>query len=332
MSIVYGPSSMVHRLGTLSCKEVAVRPYNQGGDFPTLLALIVAVGFPVLLLSLVFDFFPRDQIGRLLAETQVPWLQTAARPSPSPVAVQSPVPTAPVVTLRQSDWEIPGGRFYTQTNNEPRLTRATGFAVTNAAGLAFWDELKRLGSVEAVGYPLSNRFTWRGFTVQVFQKLVFMASEASPEVQIVNVFDELHNLGKDDWLANERFTPRQLDPEFDRDLAPADIPAARLALLADDPVIEAAYRGAADPVRQFGLPTSKVTDMGDYLVAIRCQRAVLQRWKRDMRWAKAGEVTVANGGQIAIEADLFPADALNPVEMAPPAQVAVVPSPSPGAR
>jgi hypothetical protein len=60
--------------------------------------------------------------------------------------------------------------------------------------------------------------------------------------------------------------------------------------------------------------------MGEYLVAIRCQRGVLQRWKTDMPWAKEGEVTSANVGQIAIEARLFPTEPLRPVVGSPPAR------------
>src|SRR5262249_29981655 len=45
---------------------------------------------------------------------------------------------------------------------------------------------------------------------------------------------------------------------------------------------------------------------------IRLQRAVIQQWKQDVPWAKAGQVTVANGADIAKEAGLFPAEATRP--------------------
>ena len=51
--------------------------------------------------------------------------------------------------------------------------------------------------------------------------------------------------------------------------------------------------------------------MGNHY-AVRLQRAVIQEWKVDVPWAKAGEATVANGGDIMKEAGLFPADALAP--------------------
>ncbi len=45
---------------------------------------------------------------------------------------------------------------------------------------------------------------------------------------------------------------------------------------------------------------------------IRTQRAVFQQWKEDVPWAAAGQVTIANSGDIAKELGLFPAEALIP--------------------
>ncbi|HZQ97939.1 MAG TPA: hypothetical protein VFC93_03890, partial [Chloroflexota bacterium] len=56
---------------------------------------------------------------------------------------------------------------------------------------------------------------------------------------------------------------------------------------------------------------SKIEDMGNHF-AVRLQRAVIQLWKVDVPWAKAGETTVANGGDVAKEAGLFPPDATTP--------------------
>lgn len=58
--------------------------------------------------------------------------------------------------------------------------------------------------------------------------------------------------------------------------------------------------------------------MGNHY-AIRLQRAVLQEWKEDVPWASAGEVTIANGGDIAKELGGLPSAALAPVTgSAPP--------------
>lgn len=49
------------------------------------------------------------------------------------------------------------------------------------------------------------------------------------------------------------------------------------------------------------------------MLVVRCQRAVFQQWKVDVPWAYAGEVTVANAGDIAKAANLIPANAMKPV-------------------
>jgi hypothetical protein len=177
--------------------------------------------------------------------------------------------------------------------------------VTDQDGILFRSELGRLGGVEAVGYPLTGRFEWDGFTVQAFQQAVFQWRPECRCVALVNVFDRLHQLGHDDWLLLHRQTPRH-----DPGLGDA---SARLALLDSRPAIRAAYFAVAgDPVQANGLPTSRVTDMGNHY-ALRAQRVVFQEWKEDVPWAKAGQVTVALGGDIAKEAGILPSpEALRP--------------------
>jgi hypothetical protein len=278
--------------------------------------LIIAVGFPLLLLSMVFDFFPRDRLEQALADLKIPGFLGQARPSPSPIPLASPQSSPG--RLAVADWALPDGRFYTQTNGRPPLSSPAGYAVTNTGSVKFWDEFQRLGGIDSAGYPISNRFPFRGFTVQVFQNLAFQGNEQTGEVNLLNLMDDLSELKKDEFLFEERFVPYPLGPDFDAEISPTDVPAARLALLAEDPVLEQYYRDSKDPLRRFGLPTSKVTDLGEYVVAVRCQRAVLQRWKKDLPWARANEVTIANAGQLAVEAGLFPAEALQPTQGGPP--------------
>lgn len=296
-----------------------MRSRYRGSDVPTLFVLLIAVVVPVLLVSLVLDLPPRGALEAALRHARQPWSPEASAVATAAPAASVPSPSPSPIRLTAADWPLPDGRFFTQTNGREPLTSATGYAVTNAAGIRFWDEVQRLGGVVVVGYPLSNRFVWRGFTVQVFQKVVLQAPEEGGEIALLNVLDELSALGKDDFLEHERLVPRPLGPDFDAGRSPAEVVERRLALLAADPALEAAYRQVPDPLRLYGLPTSVVTDMGDYLVAIRCQRTVLQHWKKDVPWARAGEVTAANAGQLAIEAGLFPREALAPSVMAPPA-------------
>jgi hypothetical protein len=47
--------------------------------------------------------------------------------------------------------------------------------------------------------------------------------------------------------------------------------------------------------------------------SLRLQRAVIQQWKENVPWARAGDVVVANGGDVGKEAGMYPSDVLGPV-------------------
>jgi hypothetical protein len=214
----------------------------------------------------------------------------------------------PTAAYAADDWDVANGHFFSQTGGGG----GKGYAVTDEGGVRFWSEFQRLGGVAAVGYPASRRFTWDGFTVQVFQRVVFQWHADTGTVAFVNTFDRLHDLGKDDWLLAAKQTPRPA--QFDEAGKGWDqVVAGRLALLDAAPAIKAKYYGVVgDPIQANGLPTSAVTDMGNHL-ALRAQRVEFQLWKQDVPWAKAGTVTVALGGDIAKEAGILPdAGALQP--------------------
>ncbi len=211
----------------------------------------------------------------------------------------------------QLDWDIPNGHFFTQANGSPAGARRKGFAITNEGGVRFWDEFQRLGGVESLGYPVSRRFRWKDFTVQVMQKGVLQWRPEASQAYFANVLDELSLAKKDPWLFSNRSTPGPLGSDFDSKKSWDQVVADRLALLDAQPALKARYNAAPAPLIQFGLPTSKVQDMGTHFV-VRLQRAVLQLWKTDVPWAAAGSVTVANGGDLGKEAGLFPPEALAP--------------------
>jgi hypothetical protein len=212
------------------------------------------------------------------------------------------------------DWDVPGGHFFTQTGGAP----GCGYAVTDEGDTHFWSEFRRLGGVQAVGYPASKRFQWDGFTVQVFQRVVFQWRPDAGQVYFVNVFDRLGDLGKNDYLLKARQTPLPR-PFPDAGKAWPEVVQTHLAVLEPFPAIKAKfYDVVGDPVQASGLPVSDVTDMGNHF-ALRAQRVVFQQWKEDVPWAKKGEVTVALGGDIAKETGVLPsADALKPTCMAGP--------------
>jgi hypothetical protein len=56
---------------------------------------------------------------------------------------------------------------------------------------------------------------------------------------------------------------------------------------------------------------------------VRFQGGALQQWKEDVPWARAGEVTAANVGEMAVALGVFPDQALTPVAAARASGVAV---------
>ena len=230
-------------------------------------------------------------------------------PGPSPVVTSTP-PLSPTSPPRL-DWDIPNGHFFTQANGFPLGSSPKGFSVTDDQGALFWTEFRRLGGVDAVGYPVSRRFQFGGFTLQAMQKGVLQWRPEMKKAWFVNVFDLLHDVSKDGWLLNFRSVPQPLDGGFDKGKNWEQVMKGRWALLDPFPAIKKRYWAEADALNLFGLPMSKVEDMGTAYV-VRLQRVVIQQWKIDVPWAKAGDVTVANGGDVAKEAELFPVTAMEP--------------------
>jgi hypothetical protein len=60
----------------------------------------------------------------------------------------------------------------------------------------------------------------------------------------------------------------------------------------------------------YGLPVATAEYPNS--VVVRAQRATFQYWKEAVPWAAKGDVTVANGGDLAKEAGLWPWLAVTP--------------------
>ncbi|HLB12420.1 MAG TPA: endo-1,4-beta-xylanase, partial [Dehalococcoidia bacterium] len=218
----------------------------------------------------------------------------------SPVAAPLDIP----LTDAALDFDITNGHFYTQANGQPLGSSPKGYSITNDGGIPLWDEFQRLGGVDALGYPSSRRFILDGFVVQATQKVVLQWRPEAGQTYFLNVLDILHDAGKDAWLGAVRATPGVLPPSFDEGKDWEGIKAVRWGLLEENAALKDAYWNSPDPLLLNGLPLSPVKDMGNVYV-IRAQRKVFQQWKVDVPWAKAGEVTVANGGDLYKEAGLL---------------------------
>ncbi|MGB0385705.1 MAG: hypothetical protein ACPGWR_12870 [Ardenticatenaceae bacterium] len=218
--------------------------------------------------------------------------------TPSPTATRPPAPT-PLPPNPQDCL------FFTETGGGKG-----GYSVCDDAQADFRSAFEAWG-LQKVGYPISRRYFHDGFVAQAFQKVIMQWRAESGTVVLVNIFDDLHNAGYDDILLEMRQTPKQLPDGWDEDRPFDEVISTRQALLNERPALQAAYFASNDPLTFYGLPTSEVQDMDNHY-AIRLQRGVLQEWKEDVPWAKAGEVTIANGGDIAKELGGLPVEALSP--------------------
>jgi hypothetical protein len=219
------------------------------------------------------------------------------------------LPLSPVLADSPLDWAIDGGHFYTEANGQGGAG-GTGFSVVDDASANFWSEFQRLGGIDVLGYPISRRFTWDGFTVQAFQKAILQWHPENGQAAFLNVFDRLSQAGKDDWLEAARSTPASFDNSADATLSWSDVVARHLALLDANPAIKARYLADADPILHYGLPMA-YKSYGNVFV-VRAQRAVLQQWLTAVPWAAAGQVVVANGGDNAKDAGVLPPQAIEP--------------------
>lgn len=218
------------------------------------------------------------------------------------------------------DWELLtlGGHYYTQTSN----AEGAGFVVSNQDTPAMYDFYKKYGP-KVLGYPISQRFEMNDRTTQVFQRGALQVDPIEDKVVVMNLMDMMHVEGLDTWLESTYGIPKQWPewamPEFD---SLDQLIASRLKLIDEDPKISAFYYSQNDPLALFGLPTSRVEEIGAAR-SMRFQRGVIQLWTEDVAWAKAGQVTTVMAGSIAADAGMFPSGrqfSAVPAPEAPPAR------------
>lgn len=230
---------------------------------------------------------------------------TASAPPSAPSAPANPANPQPVSTGSTGEAAPP-----IQSGATCQTFSETGYQVCDDTNGRFLSAYRRYG-LQNVGFPISSRYSRDGFITQAFQKAILQWRPESGTVAFANTFDDMHNRGLDQRLLEQRQTPNQLPDGWDTPGATFNqVVAQRQALLNSRPALRTAYFAASDPLTFFGLPTSQVQDMGNHY-AIRLQRAVLQEWKENVPWARAGQVTIANGGDISKDYGLIPAIALN---------------------
>ncbi|HEV7216401.1 MAG TPA: hypothetical protein VGP33_14885, partial [Chloroflexota bacterium] len=207
------------------------------------------------------------------------------------------------------DYAVPDGRFFTQANGAPLGKSPRGYLLANDGGIGLWQGYQQLGGVGMLGYPISGRFQQAGFVAQATQRGILQWQPKTSSVALTNVFDQLHDAGKDAWLQSTYQVPKPVVLD-EKGQTFAQVLQHRLSLLDANPAIKARYLAAANAVQLYGLPTSAPVDFGP-MIAVRFQRVVMQEWSVAEPWAKVGDVTLVNGGDVAKAAGLIPSDALS---------------------
>lgn len=274
----------------------------RGRDFALLALFLTVLGILFFVSNYILEIariptLSLPDFGGVSAERTQLVESIRAQAEERPATALDPVP-APA-TGEGDDFLVPGGRFFTQAADEPGY----GYAVTDADGALFWTEFQSLGGVKQFGYPISQRFAWDGIPTQVFQKGVLQWPGSAQGIFVVNVLDLLHDRGHDEWLRAQYGVPSMANWSADSGRGWDETVEAHQALLTDM-ALRDAYFAPSDPMLVYGLPMAPIDNQGNVLV-LRTQRAILQRWQEDMPWAKTGEVTTANVGDIAKEVGLF---------------------------
>ena len=214
------------------------------------------------------------------------------------------------------DFDTDSGHFYSQGNGRPAGESRQGFEITNASGVTFWDSYQKMGGPKELGYPVSNRFEWLGTTCQAMQRVILQWDAVGKQVNVLNVIDVFGSAGLDNWLRKEYSVPAQIDQGAEKGLTFAQIYELRMKLLSANPQLLATYRSARDPLLQYGLPVSAVTET-EVGSVIRTQRNVIYQWKVTTALGKAGTTTVGNPGEMLRSSGMLPADVFQPKD--PPA-------------
>ncbi len=222
-----------------------------------------------------------------------------------------PSPAHARICLPSPNFSVPGGWFFSETGGDTDL----GYVVFDDDQARFWEAFQAEGGVSALGFPVSQRFQFRGFTTQAFQKAILQWDPARDGVNYFNTLDELNSLGLDDFLFNFRQIPLHSTLPADAGLNPRIaeqfqlIEQNHLELLDPYPLFRDVFNG--ENWRDlYGLPIS-FQDFGPFQ-AVRTQRQVLQVFSVEGLGGAVGVVSTANSGDIANEAGLVPEFAAAP--------------------
>jgi hypothetical protein len=184
------------------------------------------------------------------------------------------------------DEALPNGHFYRQANGLGGAGPG-GYSIVDDVEAAFWSDFQRLGGVDRLGYPASQRFRLSdGFLYQATQGALLQWRPELGRTVLANTFEMFEQRGLDDWLLAMKGIPKPIqDDGSGGDWSRAR--AIRMSWLTDE-AIRSYYLTNPNPavnsvwsedaaIELYGLPMSLPERHGPF-VSQRFQRVVLQRW------------------------------------------------------
>lgn len=207
-------------------------------------------------------------------------------------ALHEPAPTHAQEAGVVAALPIEGGVFFTENGQD-------GYAVKGS----MYEIFESRGGQGMWGRAISSE--WKdeiGRINQAFEKGIFQVSPDG-KIEFANIFDVLHEKGKDDWLENFRQTPSPFDWSSDRGKTWEEVVDAHLAILDQYLPLKQFILDNPDWLNMYGLPMS-IKDYGPW-ISVRMQRANLQLLKENFPYGRAGDVLVANGGTVARESGVI---------------------------
>ena len=90
---------------------------------------------------------------------------------------------------------MPDGHFYSQTGEDT----GRGFVVYDDTEANFWTAFQSEGGVFTLGFPVSNRYRFKGLPTQAFQKAILQWDSVRGRANFLNTLDELGLADIIDW-------------------------------------------------------------------------------------------------------------------------------------
>ena len=171
---------------------------------------------------------------------------------------------------------------------------ADGFAVTNLDDVPLWDFV-RSKDLQAIGYPISQRWTNGPFTLQAFQKVILQWEPDRERMNFYNTLDVLANRYPQIALPN---VPRHQVLAEDAGQDFATVTRNHLALLEANAKIKARFLAEPDWLNLYGLPiryeNREVNGNPNGLQVLRTQRTVFEIWNVPAPGTTQGNVQFQN--------------------------------------